>query len=118
MIAAPTERVLPEEFEALERFVAKWSANTTDGRIAVRSESTMEEIRAFYDAMVPCAIDAVRFIDRHSIDDLPPDVGRLAQLVLSLPHAATAIEVIGAPRVMTAPYPNTVRVVRGSVPFG
>lgn len=118
MMVEIAESSLPEGFEDLERFVERWGVDSTDGRIAVRSESSMEEIRDFYDAMIPRCLEAVRLIDGYSLDDLPPDVARLAQLVLCLPHAATAIEVIGAPRVVTAPYPNTVRVVRGSVPFG
>jgi hypothetical protein len=109
---------LPEGFEELERFVARWSGADTDARVAAREESSMEDIRDFYEAMLERAGDAIKLIDRYPLHDLPADVGVLCRLLLSLAHAGSAIEVLGTPRVPMAPFPTGVRVSSGSHPYG
>lgn len=114
-IPAPS---LPKGFAELEKFASRWAGSDTAARVAAREQSSMEEIREFYDAMLARADDAVALIDRHSLHDLPDDVGTLCRLMLGLAHAASAVETLGTPRVPTAPYPTGVRVTRGSQPYG
>lgn len=109
---------LPAGFEELEPFVDKWAVDDIPTRIAVRSTSSMEDIRTFYDAIVPRTVEAMALIDRHGLSDLPDDVARLCKLVLALASAATAIEIHGQPTAPGSPYPNGIKMVRGTPPFG
>lgn len=109
---------LPDGFSALEPFVDRWAGETTMARVAAREGSSMEDIRAFYDTMLAHADAAVALIDRYPVQDLPPDVGTLCRLMLGLAHAAAAIEILGTPRVPTAPFPTGVAVTRGAPPYG
>jgi len=112
------ERVLPAGFEELLPYVDKWGQDTTNERIKARSESSMEEILAFYNTMVARADEAMSYIDKYPIDDLPEDVGRLSKLVLALAQAAMAVEVHGQPRGPGSPWPNKISLARGATPFG
>jgi len=109
---------LPDGFSALEAFVDRWAGNDTMERLAAREESTMSEIRMFYDTMLGYAEQAAVLINQHPLDKIPDDVALLCKLMLALCHAAVAIEVLNNPRVATAPYPTGVRVVRGLTPYG
>lgn len=109
---------LPAGFEELEPFVEKWAVDDIPARVHVRSTSTMAEIRTFYDAIVPRTVEAMALIDQHPLASLPDDVARLCKLVLSLASAATAIEIHGQPTAPGSPYPNGIKLVRGTPPFG
>lgn len=112
------QRVLPTGFEDLLPFVDRWAVDDTAARIKLRAEASMEDIQAFYDAMVGRADEAMSLIDTHSLHALPDDVGRLCRLVLALAQAAMAVEIHGQPRAPGTPYPNSIRLVRGTPPFG
>ncbi len=47
------ETALPAGFEDLQPLVAEWALRTQDRRAAKRLSSTMEAVRAFYDAIFP-----------------------------------------------------------------
>lgn len=116
--ASAVTRLLPDSFEELEPFVAKWAGETSAERMTTRCESSMEEIKAFYDAMIARGEDALELIDRHPLQNLPPDVATLARLLLSLAQASIAVELHGQPRAPNTPYPNSICLVRGTAPFG
>ena len=109
---------LPPGFEALEPVVSYWAVATTEGRLRARAEASMDEIRAFYDAMLPLADAAMNHVDAYGLADLSPERTCLAALVLSLAQAAVAVEIHGAPRAPGTPYPNSLRVLRGAPPLG
>ena len=109
---------LPEGFEDLLPFVDKWAKDTIEARMTVRAESTMEDIRQFYEAILLRADEAMMLIDQYPLNDLPDDVACLCKLVLALGPCAMAVEVIGQPRVPRTPYPHGVRLTRGTPPFG
>lgn len=109
---------LPAGFEAMEPFVARWALNTTSARLNVRAQSSYEEIRAFYDAMVPHTEAAIELIDRHKLDALPPDVEKLACLVLALAQTAMAIEIHDAAVAPGTSWPAKLQLMQGAVPLG
>lgn len=108
---------LPVGFESLAPFARRWACDTLEQRLQVRSESTMEEIRAFYDTMLPLVEEAVASIDTDDLNDMPADKARLAKLVLALVQAAVAVEMHGQPTSPGTPYPNSIRVLQGLTPF-
>ena len=65
--------MLPNEFADLEPFAAAWCLASEPARYEKRLASSMAEMQAFYDAIVPRAKAAIAYLDRHSLDDLPQD---------------------------------------------
>ena len=51
---------LPEAYRALEAFADTWALPSSDARLHKRMTSSMDEIQAFYDAMLPITERASR----------------------------------------------------------
>lgn len=90
---------LPAGFEALEPFVADWALEDAVARMARRQASGIEEIRRFYDAMLPLGEAALQHLRQFQLGDLPVESERLLKLMLSLAEVAPAVEWYGDPRV-------------------
>ena len=90
---------LPVAFKDLEVFVPKWALAKESDRINARWTSTMDELRAFYSAMVPRLDAIIDYLNGFSIDALPASEKRLFHLTLSLAEIADAVETFGAPEV-------------------
>jgi hypothetical protein len=97
-----SEALLPPEFADLEPFAATWCLATEPRRWAKRLESSMEEMRAFYDACFPRAAEAIAWCDRFPLDELTGDAERLLQLLHSLLMVSYAVEVWKQPEVVNA----------------
>ena len=90
---------LPAQFEDLEPF-AGWALPDEVGRGRKRASSPMDEIQAFYDAMLPRMEAVMGFLNAFPLDELPPEAGRLLHMVLSLAEIGPAVEFYGEPRVI------------------
>src|SRR5690348_4990614 len=55
-------RALPSGFESLEPFVADWVLPDAVARMSKRQASTMDEIRRFYDAIIPIGDKALDYL--------------------------------------------------------
>jgi len=93
------ENLLPRQFNDLEIW-HDWSLATELERSAKRQASTMEDIRRFYDAMLPRMEDILTFLAQYPLDGNPPEVARLSLLTLSLAEIAPAVENFGQPSVV------------------
>lgn len=93
------EPLLPPAFSDLEPFVAEWCLDSEPARYAKRLASTMDEIQAFYDAVMPRAEDAIRHLEKYPLDDLPEDAWRLLKLLYSLIIMSFAVEIWRQPRI-------------------
>jgi hypothetical protein len=93
------ERQLPEEFADLEPFMA-WSLATEAERSRKRRSSSMVEIQAFYDALLPRLESVINYLNQFPIDNLPADAQRLMNLALSLAEISTAVELFKQPTVV------------------
>lgn len=109
---------LPAGFEALEPFVAYWVHDTNDARRAARSTAQMEDIQAFYDAIVPRAEEGIAHLEQFALDSMPADAERLFKLLLAMNHAAIAVEMHGQPRAFDSTWPSAVRITQGPWPHG
>ncbi len=78
--------LLPAEFAELEPFAATWCLATEGERYAQRLASTMDELQAFYDAVMPRAEAAIAYCDAFPLDELPDDAQHLLQLALLAGH--------------------------------
>jgi hypothetical protein len=110
--------LLPPGFESLSPFVDRWAKRTTEERLAARSTASMREIELFYDAMLSRASDAIEYLERLSLHQMPEDAARLFSLLLSLCQASMAVEVHRAPRAPNSPFPHGISVVLGASPLG
>jgi hypothetical protein len=91
--------LLPAQFRDLEQWMA-WSLATEQERSAKRQASTMNDIKAFYDAMLARMEEVLPYVDQFSVEDLPEDATRLFYLTLSLAEVAPAVEQFGQPSVV------------------
>jgi hypothetical protein len=89
---------LPAEFADLEG-VIEWAIPTERDRYRKRLDSSMEELRAFYDCLAPRVGDVRDYLDQFDLATMPPDAQRLMWLVFSLITVSFAVEVFGMPRV-------------------
>ena len=85
--------LLPAEFADLEPFVAEWCLDSEPERYAKRLASTMDEIQAFYDAIFPRAEEAIVYLEKFPLDNLPDDALRLLQLLYSLILVSFPVEI-------------------------
>ena len=90
--------LLPAEFSDLEPFAARWCLATEPERWDMRMNSSMAEITEFYASAFPRLQDAIEACDQHPLDDLPPDVERLLQLIHSLVMVSMAVEIFSQPK--------------------
>ena len=94
-----TEHLLPDQFQDLAPFL-EWALATERERSAKRQSSTMGEINAFYQAMLPRMGEILPFLDQCTQENVPADVQRLFHLTLSLAEIAPAVENLGQPSVV------------------
>jgi hypothetical protein len=93
------DALLPPDFSDLEPFVEEWCLDSEPERYAKRLSSTMEEIQEFYDAIMPRAEEAICYLDKLPLDDLPEDVWRLLKLLYSLILISFPVEIWKQPRI-------------------
>ncbi len=91
--------MLPAEFADLEPFAATWCLATERERYAQRMASTVDEMQAFYDAIVPRAEAAMAQLEQFPLDSLPEDGTNLLHLLYSMVQVSFPVEVWRQPRV-------------------
>lgn len=91
--------LLPAEFADLEPFAGTWCLPTEHERYSTRLASTMEEMQAFYDAVVPRAGDCMAYLEAVPFDALPEDATNLLHLLYSMIQVSFPVEVWRQPRV-------------------
>lgn len=108
---------LPGEFKDLEPLTEYWAGEDVQTRWDRRARADMADIRSFYDAMLPRADEALAYLQPKPLDSLCDEDARLYRMVLSLAHAAMAVELHGQSRAPFSPFPHAIRVTRGPAPF-
>lgn len=94
-----SKSLLPAQFRDLEPWMA-WSLATEQERNRKRLASTMQDIKAFYDAMLARMAEVLPYLDQFPVEALPEDATRLFYLTLSLAEVAPAVEQFGQPGVV------------------
>jgi hypothetical protein len=93
------DTLLPAQFADLEPFAPKWCLATEGERYAQRLASSIAEMQAFYDAVVPRAEEAIRYCDQFPLQELPPDALNLLHLLYSMVLVSFPVEAWGQPRI-------------------
>ena len=87
------EALLPQGFEDLAPFVG-WALEPERARTAKKVESSMEQLRAFYDAMMPRLEEIIAHLDGvPGGDERPAPAQRLYLMSLSLVEIANLVEI-------------------------
>ncbi len=86
-----SEGGLPKRFADLEPFM-EWSLPTEAQRIAMRLDRSDEELRSFYNAMLPKLDDIARYLNQFPLDRMPDDAERLLDLARSFMEVAQSVE--------------------------
>ena len=85
--------MLPAEFADLEPFAATWCLPTESERYGRRMASTMDEMQAFYDAVVPRADAAMTHLAQFPLHSLSEDGLNLLHLLYSMVQVSFPVEV-------------------------
>lgn len=85
------EPLLPERFDDLSRF-ADWALEPERARTEKVAAASMEEIRAFYDAMMPQLDGILDYLAGHFGGQMPAPAHRLYLMSLSLVDVAILVE--------------------------
>ncbi len=90
--------IFPPEFADLEPF-AEWSIEKDHDRYQKRLASSMPEMQAFYDALVPRAPATMEYLDQFDLKELPDNALRLLWLLYSLITISFAVDIFKQPRI-------------------
>ena len=85
---------LPEGFRHLEPYLA-WALETEPERAGRRVASRFEDVKPFYDAVLPSLPAALDHLKAFRLEELPPASRTLLLLLLSYAEAALAVENFG-----------------------
>ncbi|OBJ88641.1 hypothetical protein [Mycobacterium asiaticum] len=91
------DNMLPSAFAELEKYAQNWCLATESERWNARVNSTMPQLREFYDAFFPRLEEAIDYCDKFALDGLPDDALNLLHLIYSLIMVAMAVEVMHQP---------------------
>ncbi|MFT4561805.1 MAG: hypothetical protein ACI9BW_001547 [Gammaproteobacteria bacterium] len=94
-----SEATLPTPFSDLEAWTL-WALETEKERSDKRQASSMAEIQAFYNALLPRTEAALEYLEQFPLADMPADANSLLLLTLSLAEVAPAVELFGQPSVV------------------
>ena len=97
---AKSGRTLPEGFQDFEPFVSKWALPSERERNQQRLSSSMTEIQALYDALLPRMDEIIGYLNQFRLNEMPEDARRLFHLALSLAEIAPAVEFYKQPEVV------------------
>ncbi len=84
--------IFPPQFTKLD-YLADWALPTENGRNAKRAITSPEDLRSFYDAVLPYLNPALDHLDTFPFGELPEAEQRLLFLTLSMAHVGLFIEV-------------------------
>lgn len=86
-----TEPAIPKPFEDLAPFV-DWALETERARTEKKVGASMDEIRAFHDAVLPRLDEMIDHLDGFSVGEMPAPEHRLYLMTLSLVEVASLVE--------------------------
>ena len=107
----PAGDALPEGFADLAPWLG-WALEPERARTAKRVASSMEDIRAFYDAALPRLEAMIRHLEDFRDGEMPPPEHHLYLIALSLVEVANLVELYKRPEAIEACDPLRYRSQR------
>lgn len=90
---------LPHEFGDLEQWVADWAIDEEAARNRKRLASSMDQLQAYYNALLPRMDAIIPHLNQYSLDALAPAEQTLLDLALMFMEVAPAVEIYKHPDV-------------------
>ncbi|HUU26014.1 MAG TPA: hypothetical protein VMW68_10685 [Methyloceanibacter sp.] len=87
-----TKRTLPEGFQDLARFVEKWARPLERERYNALLDTTIDELREFYDTMLPRMQAIEAYLDPFGLDGMPDEARTLFDLAMTFMETAHPID--------------------------
>ena len=109
---------LPSDFSNLESFCDKWLHATEARRNEARISSNMEQIKEFYDAVLPQFEQMIQFLNKKPLTDLGEQEENLLNLSFAFVEASTPIERFNSPIVTELFPPERFKIHEGSKSTG
>jgi predicted Ser/Thr protein kinase len=85
-------RPLPTQFRELAPFVADWALTTEAQRLAKLTQTSIAELKVFYDAIFARAEEIRAYLDGFRLNAMPEDAQTLLDLLLTFIETAHPIE--------------------------
>lgn len=92
MMAITSVPSLPEDFVDLEAFVAEWALDCEQARFHKLHTVSLENLRAFYDAMLPRLPAILGYLKRHKLGAMPADARTLFDLAMTFVETSHPID--------------------------
>jgi len=70
--------------DAIKSFLEDWAGATAAERVAKRTSSSMEEINAFYDAMLPWMEEILVYLNQYALEEIPDEAQDIANAALAM----------------------------------
>ena len=83
---------LPPAYADLQPFAAEWMLGNEKARYDKLLRTSMDELRAFYDAMLPRMEDIILFLNQYPLDAMPEDVHHLFDLAMTFMETAHPVD--------------------------
>jgi hypothetical protein len=85
-------RPLPPQFRDLEPFVADWALATEAQRLAKLTQTSIADLKLFYDAIFARAEEIKTYLNNFRLDAMPEDAQTLLDMLLTFIETAHPIE--------------------------
>lgn len=85
-------RPLPAPFADLSTFVNDWALPSEQARFHKLHTTSLEELRRFYDAMLPRMDEILAYLNQYSLTAMPADAGTLFDLAITFAETAHPID--------------------------
>lgn len=87
-----SERTIPQQFASLRPFVQGWALASEEERYAKLHSVTLDELRAFYEAMMARLPEVLAFLDSYPLDQLPGEAATVMDLAQTFAHTAHPLD--------------------------
>jgi hypothetical protein len=85
-------RQLPAAFSFLQPFVAEWGLATEKERFYKLHTTRLEDLRPFYDAMLPRMDEILAYLNEYSMGSMPDDARVLFDLAMTFAETAHPLD--------------------------
>jgi hypothetical protein len=87
-----SEKVLPEKFSKLTSWVAEWALPNEEARYLKLHAVTFEQLKAFYDAMLPEMEAIMVFLKTQPVEGMPSEAQNLYRLAMTFAETAHPLD--------------------------